>query len=281
MTALTLVAVAATVLLLAPPSSRPRTRLTRLALLATAPLSDADPAMTGRASDKPPVALRAGAAALVVVATLVLRVPPLLPLGGLATALCAKRVHCRRRRHRTEAARRAACAEVALALAAELRAGRSTGAALAAVAAVAGPLAPPLAAAARAVAAGATGSAELAEVATLPGCGSLRAVAAAWAVTEQSGGPVADVLERLADGLDAELRAARAVDAALAGPRTTIALLAVLPVGGIALGESMGVSTVHLLLHRPLGWALAGGAATLDAIGVGWTRRLARRALRA
>lgn len=186
----------------------------------------------------------------------------------------------RRRRHRREVRRRSSeMVELVFALAAELRAGRPPGRALALVASSSSALRDPLTDAAAAVDAGARPGEELARIATVPGCAALGPVASAWTVTESAGGAVADVLDRLGEVLDAEQQARDALDAALAGPRATMVLLAGLPVLGLVLGESLGADPVGLLVHRPLGWALLAVGAMLDAAGVLWTRLLVRRAL--
>ena len=204
---------------------------------------------------------------------------PVMVMAAAATAVCPAVL--RRRRRRRAAMRRAdECVETVLALAAEMRAGRPPSRALALVAASAAELREPLHRASVAVDAGASAAAELRHVASLPGCAGLRNVAAAWEVTEEAGGPVADVLDRLGDVLDADAQTRAALAAALAAPRATIVLLAALPVVGVALGESLGARPLHLLLHRPLGWALLSAAVALDLIGVSWTGLLVRRALR-
>ena len=184
------------------------------------------------------------------------------------------------RRRSVRRQREAEVVEAVFAFAAELRAGRPPGRALALVAACTGCLREDLTRAATAVEAGASASAELREVALTPGCDGLAAVAAAWEVTESAGGAVADVLERLGDVLDVERQNRAALDAALAAPRATMVLLAALPIFGLALGQSLGAHPLDVLLHRPLGWAMVTLGAGLDAVGVAWTRLLVRRALR-
>ncbi|HEX4655702.1 MAG TPA: type II secretion system F family protein [Mycobacteriales bacterium] len=171
-------------------------------------------------------------------------------------------------------------AEVVFALAAELRAGRPPGRALALVASCSTYLRRELSAAATAVEAGASAATELRQVAQIPGCAGLRGVAAAWEVTESAGGAVADVLERLGEVLDVERQNRADLDAALAAPRATMLLLAALPVFGLALGQSLGARPLGVLFHRPLGWAMLATGAALDGVGVAWTRLLVRRALR-
>jgi len=192
---------------------------------------------------------------------------------GLAVATGVLR---RRRRGQLVESRRQASVDVVYALAAELRSGRPPAQALAAVAEVAGPLALPLQEAAAAARAGADAADELDVLAGTPGCAALRGVAAAWRVTQDAGGPVADVLDRLGRALDASVERRLALEAALAAPRATAALLAALPLLGVALGESAGAHPLTLLLHRALGWALLAGAVLLDAVGVLWVSRLAR-----
>lgn len=191
-----------------------------------------------------------------------------------------RRLLARGRGRRDRRRREAEVVDAVFALAAELRAGRPPGRALALVAASTALLHQPLADAAGAVDAGARPCDELARVATVPGCAGMHAVAAAWAVTESAGGAVADVLDRLGDVLEAERQARDALDAALAGPRATMLLLAGLPALGLALGQSLGAHPVGLLVHRPLGWALLAVGGVLDGVGIAWTRLLIRRALR-
>ena len=184
------------------------------------------------------------------------------------------------RRRRLSQERESETVETVFALAAELRAGRPPGHALMLLSSSAALLRPALTEAAVAVQAGAGPSNELRRVATLPGCAGLFAVAAAWEVTEAAGGAIADVLERLGEVLESERQAHDAMDAALAAPRATMMLLAGLPLLGILLGQSLGARPLHLLVHRPLGWALLGLGVMLDALGLLWTRLLVRRALR-
>ncbi len=109
----------------------------------------------------------------------------------------------------------------------------------------------------------------------------LLALAAAWQVAERSGAPPADVLDRIAHALAADREQALATASALAGPRSTAAVLAALPLGGLGLGVLLGLDPLAVLLGTPAG-RLSG------AVGVGcgltgwwWTRRLVRAAERA
>ena len=216
-------------------------------------------------------------AGLLVVVAAVLGGVPLVVVGVVVAAAAAGRLLFRGRGQRqARRLREDAVAEVVFALAAELRAGHTPAQALESAAASSGQLRGPLSVAARAVRAGAPAAEPLRSVAQLPGCEALLAVAAAWQVTEQAGGAVADVLDRLGRTLDESAADRRSFDAVLAGPRASMALLAGLPALGLALAQSAGAQPLHLLLHRPIGWALLTAAFVLEAAGLAWSRRLVR-----
>jgi len=146
---------------------------------------------------------------------------------------------------------RAAVDSVA-ALAAELRAGQAVGSALVSANALRGP-----------VVGGPAG-----EVAGR--------VAAAVSVAESSGAPLADVLDRLDTHLRAADRARATASAQAAGARASALLLAAMPVAGVGLGFAVGVDSIAVLLHTPLGAACLGGAVLLQLGGLAWAGRLAR-----
>jgi tight adherence protein B len=201
---------------------------------------------------------------------------PLLAVGVAFAAVGTGRLLRRHSSRRERRLRQDAVAEVVFALAAELRAGRTPAQALESAAASTSVLHDPLDAAARAVRAGAPAADPLRTVAKLPGCEALAAVAAVWQVTEQAGGAVADVLDRLGQTMDADAADRRSFEAVLAGPRASMALLAGLPLLGLAMAQSAGARPMRLLLHRPLGWALLASALLLEAFGLAWSRRLVR-----
>jgi tight adherence protein B len=222
------------------------------------------------------VALAVGVMAVVVLAP----VAPVLTGGAAAAGAVAWRVRLMRVAARQRTAAAAATIEVTVALAAELRAGRTTAQALGAVADVAGPLAPTLRRACTAAELGGDAAAALRDAASLPGCERLSWVAAAWAVADAAGGRVALALERIAEAMDRDDEVRQELDAALAAPRATMTLLAGLPVLGVLLGQAMGARPMHFLAGRPLGWGLVALAAALDTCGVLVTRTIVRRALR-
>jgi tight adherence protein B len=101
-----------------------------------------------------------------------------------------------------------------------------------------------------------------------------RSVLAVWSVSQRSGAPAAAVLDRVEQDLRARQTQRREVTAALAGARSTGALLAVLPALGVGLGAAMGARPLVVLLAQPRGQlALVVGVA-LEALGVLWTARI-------
>jgi tight adherence protein B len=110
--------------------------------------------------------------------------------------------------------------------------------------------------------------------------GDLEPIAHAWRVAEHSGAPLVDVLGRVAADLADHEQQQRSVAVALAGPRSSAALLAGLPVVGIALGAAMGARPLAFLFGTPQGRLVCCVGAVLDAAGVLWTQRLMQRAQR-
>jgi len=104
-------------------------------------------------------------------------------------------------------------------------------------------------------------------------------LAACVQASERSGAPLAEILSRYAQGLEAILdsRAARA--SALAGPNATVRLLTWLPLAGLGLGFLLGTNPVAVLAQSPVGWAAAGSGAALGLTARLWSRRLISRAV--
>jgi tight adherence protein B len=98
--------------------------------------------------------------------------------------------------------------------------------------------------------------------------------AAAGRLSERTGAPTADLVERIEADARAADRAAATAAAQAAGAQATAVLLAALPLGGIALGYGIGVDPLHVLLHTPAGAACAVGAVGLQVAGLLWADRL-------
>ena len=199
---------------------------------------------------------------------------------GAAAALAVALAIARGLRRRGEEARarreRQVVVELLGTLALELGAGRAPGAALLlAVGSTGGPMPPSASAAAFAARTAADVPAAFAA-----GPPVLRALAAAWRVTARTGAPLAAAVDRLADGERVEAAAARELDAALAGPRSSARLLAGLPALGLVLAAGLGAHPVHVLLHTPIGAACLLAGVGLDLAGSAWTGALVRGARR-
>ena len=103
-----------------------------------------------------------------------------------------------------------------------------------------------------------------------------RRLASAIAVSRASGAPLADLLERLDAHLRAVDRTRALAETQAAGARASAALLAAMPVAGVALGAAIGVDPVRVLLHTAPGSVAFCSAVALQLGGLAWTARLAR-----
>lgn len=202
-----------------------------------------------------------------------------IPLGtaaGLAV-LVAVLLTGRTIRRRAEERDDAALGDAVRMLVLELEAGASPGTALAAAADLGAWCGPVFSAAAEAAENGA-------DVATvLAGLNRADrddlALAHAWRAAA-TGAPLAAVLSRVDADLDARRMQMRDVSAALAGPRSSAALLAALPVVGLALGTAMGAQPLAMLFGSSPGQLLLCAGVALDVAGVLWTQRLTTAAER-
>lgn len=180
----------------------------------------------------------------------------------------------RSRRRADQRRRRREVLEFCDGLAAELRAGQPV---VVALQAACGGM-PELAVVATAVRFGGGVADALRGCAGRPGAEGLRAVAVAWEVAAGSGAALAGVLDRVAAALRAEEDARSEVEAALAPPRATAKLLAVLPAFGLLLGTSMGARPVDFLLGSGIGAACLAVGVGLVVAGVVWVERIAAAA---
>lgn len=120
-------------------------------------------------------------------------------------------------------------------------------------------------------------SAALLRAAAQPGAGDLRDVAACWEVAEQTGAGLGGALDQVAAAAGERVVHQARVRAQLAGVRTTGWLLAGLPLVGMVLAAAGGAHPWRVLLATPSGFALLTLGVGLDAAGVMWLYRLARR----
>ncbi|WP_442934421.1 hypothetical protein [Micromonospora sp. CPCC 205546] len=101
-----------------------------------------------------------------------------------------------------------------------------------------------------------------------------RLARAAVRLADQTGAPLAELLERIEADARSTDRGLAAAEAQAAGARATALLLAALPLGGIGLGYGIGVDPVAVLLHTPVGGACAVVAIALQVAGLFWAERL-------
>jgi tight adherence protein B len=110
---------------------------------------------------------------------------------------------------------------------------------------------------------------------------ALLGLAAAWHVAQRTGAPTADVLQRYAASVRADVDTADARESALAAPRATARVLAGLPPAGLLLGAAVGTDPLGVLLGTPAGRVSAVVGAVCALSGWLWTRRLLAAARRA
>jgi tight adherence protein B len=108
---------------------------------------------------------------------------------------------------------------------------------------------------------------------------ALGQVAQAWLLSSRYGVPLADVLDAARCDLDRRVAFARQVQARMAGPRASAAVLAVLPLLGVLLGELSGARPLHVLSSSTAGQVLLVLGALLICAGLLWSSRLTDRAV--
>lgn len=103
-----------------------------------------------------------------------------------------------------------------------------------------------------------------------------RVVAAAWALAQRSGAPIALILERIAHALVALGGLGERRSVLLAGPRATIRLVGALPLIALLMGAALGFDPLGILLSSAgLVLAVVGGVLLL--LGVRWAQMLTNR----
>lgn len=197
-------------------------------------------------------------------------------VAGAAAGIAGARAWRRRHRDRAAAAIRRALPDVLRLLAAQLQAGIPPHLALASSAGGAPP------ALARHLAEVSSGARLGLDPASSlwpgpPGAEGLRALAACWQVSGSTGSSLGVGVARLAAGLAAEDRCRAEVDAQLAGPRASAAVLATLPLVAIAMAGGLGAAPLDFF-RTPTGSGCLVAGLVLDAAGLHWTRRLAASA---
>ncbi len=99
-------------------------------------------------------------------------------------------------------------------------------------------------------------------------------IAVYWGLAADHGLPMSTLMRAAQRDIVDRQRFSRQVQASLAGARATSAILAALPVLGIALGQLVGAHPLRFLLSDGVGgWLLIGGAALIIA-GLVWSDRI-------
>jgi tight adherence protein B len=111
--------------------------------------------------------------------------------------------------------------------------------------------------------------------ATRTGSSDLGLVAAAWALCERLGAPLAATVATVGSVVRRRAEVERRTAAALAGPRASMAVLTVLPLAGPLIALVMGLSPLDLYASPPGAAALGAGLALL-LVGRWWGARLVR-----
>ncbi|SNR62715.1 tight adherence protein B [Haloechinothrix alba] len=101
-------------------------------------------------------------------------------------------------------------------------------------------------------------------------------LANAWRLAQRHGVPLADVLEAVRGDLDAVAGFTAQHRARMAGPRTSVLVLAALPLLGLALGQLMGARPLDVLGSTAQGQLLLVLGGALLCAGLAWSARLTR-----
>lgn len=101
----------------------------------------------------------------------------------------------------------------------------------------------------------------------------------AWQLSDRHGVPLAEVLDAVRRDLERRVAFAGQVKARMAGPEASAAVLAVLPVFGVLLGELSGANPLQVLTSTTAGQVLLVLGALLISAGLLWSARLTNRAV--
>ena len=142
----------------------------------------------------------------------------------------------------------------------------------------------PLAALARTMASAAAEGASLGslwrEAAASARSAELLLLAQAWSLTEDMGAPLAQAVRTTAGLLEARIAHERRLSASMAGAKSTVNVLTVLPIGGPLLGLVLGIGPAELYAGSRFTQGSLALGLCLAGIGRWWVRRMARAVAR-
>lgn len=107
----------------------------------------------------------------------------------------------------------------------------------------------------------------------------LRVLARAWSLSEETGTPLADAAVTTAAVLREEREQRGRTRSAVAGARTTMTILTLLPLGGPVLAAFMGLDMRRVYAESPVVWAALGAGIVLVLVGRWWVARLVSHTL--
>ncbi|MFE5973858.1 type II secretion system F family protein [Streptomyces sp. NPDC056460] len=203
-----------------------------------------------------------------------------LVVGALAVPVVGRRLRAAGLRREREA-RAERVVDLCGAVVGELRAGWQPAQALAFAARETGALGEEEAAVLAAARFGGDVPEALRRAAGQDGADGLAGMAACWQVAVDGGAGLAAGLDRLEAALRDHREQRERLRAELAGAWATVAVLAVLPLAGVALGAALGADPLRVLLHTPAGLGCLAVGGALEAAGLWWAARIVRGGERA
>jgi tight adherence protein B len=116
--------------------------------------------------------------------------------------------------------------------------------------------------------------------AAVPDVDALRRLSGAVRLSARTGASLAEVVTAVEDDLRARQRHRLELRSSLAAPRASAALLAGLPLLGLAMGGGVGAHPWQVLTQTGTGQVLLAAGVGLEIAGVAWSNRLVARLIR-